>query len=270
MPGVITRAARFSPRRSSRPRAPPLPRSAAPSAPATPVCAVRLSASTADFGEAKAAHTPSPVCLNIKPPCASIAARNTSSWAARAARIASASASHRRVEPSISVNKNVTTPEGGCPGDTRTGCHTKPTTTPQTATDFRDSRKSSIWRQGPPLQDSRFDVLEHCFRYPFGVTGRPVRFTRARSGIHVGYVAGAGFDDDILLRSQSLRLANPVVALRLSRRLVLSSAHLAAVGNGSRRLSARLCWSEHFGMRNPIPWQGFDISHRSRRHSGEQ
>ena len=48
----------------------------------------------------------------MKPPCASTAERSTSSWAASAARIASASASHRRVEPSTSVNRNVTTPEG--------------------------------------------------------------------------------------------------------------------------------------------------------------
>ena len=45
---------------------------------------------------------------------------STSSCAASAARIASASASHRRVDPSISVNRNVTTPEGA---DTRTECH---------------------------------------------------------------------------------------------------------------------------------------------------
>src|SRR6202044_3954779 len=67
---------------------------------------------TADLGEANAAHTPSPVCLNNQPPCASIAERNTSSCAASAFRIPSASASHRRVEPSTSVNRNVTTPEG--------------------------------------------------------------------------------------------------------------------------------------------------------------
>src|SRR5271165_2264875 len=78
-------------------------------------CAV-TAASTADFGDAKAAHTPSPVCLNNQPPCASIAERNTSSWAASAALIAAASASHRRVEPSTSVNKNVTTPEGAAAG----------------------------------------------------------------------------------------------------------------------------------------------------------
>src|ERR1700722_1283787 len=77
----------------------------------SPRCAA-TAASTADLGEANAAHTPSPVCLNKKPPCASIADRNTSSWAASAARIPSASASHRRVEPSTSVNRNVTTPEG--------------------------------------------------------------------------------------------------------------------------------------------------------------
>jgi hypothetical protein len=34
-------------------------------------------ASTAERGDENTAHTPSPVCLNIKPPCASIAVRNT-------------------------------------------------------------------------------------------------------------------------------------------------------------------------------------------------
>src|SRR6202044_409096 len=78
---------------------------------------------TADLGEANAAHTPSPVCLNNQPPCASIAERNTSSWAASATRIPSASASHRRVEPSTSVNRNVTTPEGA---GTSAECHNEP------------------------------------------------------------------------------------------------------------------------------------------------
>jgi hypothetical protein len=55
---------------------------------------------------------PSPVWLNKKPSCASIAERNTLSCAASAERIPSASASHRRVDPSMSVNRNVTTPEG--------------------------------------------------------------------------------------------------------------------------------------------------------------
>ena len=68
------------------------------------------------------AHTPSPVCLNSQPPCPSIAPRNTSSWAARAGRMPFASASHRRVEPSTSVNRNVTTPEGaGTPAQ----CHNR-------------------------------------------------------------------------------------------------------------------------------------------------
>ena len=44
--------------------------------------------------------TPSPVWLNKKPSCASIEERSTSSCATSAARIASASDSHRRVDPS--------------------------------------------------------------------------------------------------------------------------------------------------------------------------
>ena len=35
----------------------------------------------------------------------------------------SASAAHRRVEPSTSVNKNVTAPEGAAAADTLTGFH---------------------------------------------------------------------------------------------------------------------------------------------------
>src|ERR1700730_16327873 len=64
---------------------------------------------------------------NNQPPCASIAARNTSSCAASATRIPSASASHRRVEPSTSVNRNVTTPEGAAAqgADTHAECHKK-------------------------------------------------------------------------------------------------------------------------------------------------
>ena len=76
--------------------------------------------------EANAADTPSPVCLNNQPPCASIAARNTSSCATSANRIPSASASHRRVEPSTSVNRNVTTPEGAAAGaDTPAESHNR-------------------------------------------------------------------------------------------------------------------------------------------------
>jgi hypothetical protein len=47
-----------------------------------------------------------PAAVRLNPP------PHTSSWAASAARIPWASASHRRVEPSTSVNRNVTTPEG--------------------------------------------------------------------------------------------------------------------------------------------------------------
>ncbi len=79
-------------------------------------------ASTADLGDANAATTPSPLWLNRKPSCAAIAARNASSCAFRAARIAAASASHRRVDPSISVNRNVTTPVGAAAA-TRTEWH---------------------------------------------------------------------------------------------------------------------------------------------------
>ena len=58
--------------------------------------------------------TPSPVWLehhSRRAPRSPI--RSTSSCVSRDARIASALASHRRVEPSTSVNKNVTTPDGG-------------------------------------------------------------------------------------------------------------------------------------------------------------
>jgi hypothetical protein len=50
---------------------------------------------------------------------------------ANAARIASASASHRRVEPSTSVNKNVTTPEGAATAaaDTPAESHNRPAPT---------------------------------------------------------------------------------------------------------------------------------------------
>ncbi len=62
---------------------------------------------------------------------ASIAVRSTSSCASRAARIASASDSHRRVDPSTSVNRNVTTPEGAAApaADTHAESHTRPAAT---------------------------------------------------------------------------------------------------------------------------------------------
>ena len=69
-------------------------------------------ACTADRADPNAAHTPSPVCLNNQPPFAAIADRKTSSCSANSTRITSASASHRRVELSMSVNRNVTVPDG--------------------------------------------------------------------------------------------------------------------------------------------------------------
>src|SRR6516165_6759524 len=80
---------------------------------------------TADIGDAKAATKPSPVWPNKNPSYASIAVRNTLSWTTSAARIPSASVSHRRVEPSTSVNRNVTTPEGAAAAvaDTPAECH---------------------------------------------------------------------------------------------------------------------------------------------------
>src|SRR4029077_17157073 len=91
---------------------------------------------TADPGEPNAATTPSPVWLNKNPSYDSIAVRKTSSCATRADHMACASASHRRVEPSISVNRKVTTPEGGPPADTSTECHTVPTSTDQSRPTF--------------------------------------------------------------------------------------------------------------------------------------
>jgi hypothetical protein len=49
------------------------------------------------------------------------------------------------VEPPITPQP-ITPPEGWAPADTRTGCHTKPTTTQQTATDCRDAHISSLSR----------------------------------------------------------------------------------------------------------------------------
>jgi hypothetical protein len=118
-------------------------------------------ASTADLGEANAATTPSPVWLNRKPSCASIAVRSTSSCASRAARIASASASHRRVEPSISVNSNVTPPVGGSPADTRTECHTKPSSIRQSRLTF-ETLEFRLFRDHRPEARSAGAVALNC------------------------------------------------------------------------------------------------------------
>jgi hypothetical protein len=93
--------------------------------------ATTRAAFTADIGDAKAATKPSPVWLNKNPSYASIAVCNTLSWTTSAVRIASASVSHRRVEPSTSVNRNVTIPEGAAAesADTSAECHTEPRST---------------------------------------------------------------------------------------------------------------------------------------------
>src|SRR4029077_1521112 len=80
--------------------------------------------------------------------------------ATRADRIASASDSHRRVEPSISVNKNVTTPEGGPPADTRTGCH-KAHFNGANRDYFRDSR-NSISRQADHRVEAALGPTAAC------------------------------------------------------------------------------------------------------------
>jgi hypothetical protein len=65
------------------------------------------------------------VCLNMKPPCSLNRRAQHLMMGGQRPRIASASASHRRVEPSISVNRNVTTPEGGTPADTPAESHNR-------------------------------------------------------------------------------------------------------------------------------------------------
>jgi hypothetical protein len=117
------------------------------------------------FGDANAAHTVTGVLEQPTPVALDRRAQHLS-WAASAARMPSASASHRRVEPSTSVNRNVTTPEGGPPADTRKGCHTKPTSMQQTATDFRDPRIWSISRQRRDCAKRRKSSARRSGTYP--------------------------------------------------------------------------------------------------------
>jgi hypothetical protein len=74
----------------------------------------RAAASRASPAHPNATPNPSPPVENTYPPCASIAERTSSSWRSSAGRIASGTDSHNCAERSISVNKNVTVPEGGC------------------------------------------------------------------------------------------------------------------------------------------------------------
>src|SRR5258705_9051353 len=69
--------------------------------------------------------------------------------------------SRRRVEPSISVNRNVTTPEGPPPGGhSHRMSHNAPVDRP-IATDFRDSRKSYSRQMLPTVvEDLRHRTLK--------------------------------------------------------------------------------------------------------------
>ncbi len=75
-------------------------------------------ASTARSGELNDAEKESPPVLKVDPWLASIAVRMTSSCLARASLMTDGSSCHIRVEPSISVNRNVTAPVGNEVSDT--------------------------------------------------------------------------------------------------------------------------------------------------------
>jgi hypothetical protein len=51
------------------------------------------------------------------------------------------------------VNKNVTTPEGGPPADTRTGCHTKAHFNAAIGTDIRCTPTPPRYRSGVPAPE---------------------------------------------------------------------------------------------------------------------
>jgi hypothetical protein len=96
-------------------------------------------------------------------------------WQIRAVlgtRIASASASHRRVEPSTSVKRNVTTPEGGPPADTRTGSHNRHPHSP--------ASMSSISRRIPD------GCPPPCLRVSALATSRKSRMGREVAGARQG------------------------------------------------------------------------------------
>jgi hypothetical protein len=69
---------------------------------------------TASLAEEKAARNQSPPVANTWPPWRSTAERTMTSWALTVSAMSAGFASHRRAESSISVNKNVTVPEGDC------------------------------------------------------------------------------------------------------------------------------------------------------------
>ena len=90
-----------APRGRARPATPLRPARPAPQPPTqAPFCVL-----------AKLANTPSPVLFTTRPPCDSTVSRTSPSCSMSAARISSGCSSHLRVEPSISVKRNVTVPD---------------------------------------------------------------------------------------------------------------------------------------------------------------
>ena len=71
---------------------------------------------TADEADSNTAAIPSPMDENTTPSCSATVLRSSSSWRDSAARMAVSSSCHRRVEPSMSVNRNVTVPDGAAHG----------------------------------------------------------------------------------------------------------------------------------------------------------
>ena len=96
-------------------------------------CWAARAAATASTADPNAAASPSPMVENTVPPCSATARRSSSSWRDRADRIASSSSCHSRVDPSMSVKRNVTVPDGPAIGPSshaevpgRCGCAENP------------------------------------------------------------------------------------------------------------------------------------------------
>jgi hypothetical protein len=122
-PAANNREQRFNGRFTYRPseRNTPSPACSATRAnrPATSACSLaampnsnRNPAAIASDGDANTANIPSPPWSTTDPPLDSTASRRIASWVTTAASIDAGRSSHRRVEPSKSVNMNVTVPEG--------------------------------------------------------------------------------------------------------------------------------------------------------------
>ena len=81
--------------------------------PASDCCSAAV-AKSASNGSSKAAYIPSPVIFMTTPWFPSTAFRDSASCSAKASDMRSPSCSHRRVLPSMSVNKRVVTPDDAC------------------------------------------------------------------------------------------------------------------------------------------------------------